>query len=225
MNRRKLYKKSCKKLREIERLHLCTFKTPTSWAVMSEQGDADCAFSMCNGVKCLSSLSHEEEEKLKKEDAYRDQVTRMRKKTINDLPEDIEFIIMSYLPPNLRLVLLKQKYSYKFLANKLHSMPKEHSTLQRLHSLVGQCKGILKKYLDKSGDIYKNVVWYIDARRKDIVKTLPKHCEFLYYEKLSYIIMAAIQNYTKMYKKTNDINEHFTVEKQILGLYVRVVNL
>jgi len=26
-------------------LHLCTFKTPTSWAVMSERGDADCAFT------------------------------------------------------------------------------------------------------------------------------------------------------------------------------------
>jgi hypothetical protein len=32
-------------------LHLCTFKTPPSGAVMSERGDADCAFSMCNGVK------------------------------------------------------------------------------------------------------------------------------------------------------------------------------
>jgi hypothetical protein len=32
-------------------LHLCTFKTPTKWAVMSEQGDADCAFEMRNGVK------------------------------------------------------------------------------------------------------------------------------------------------------------------------------
>jgi predicted NAD-dependent protein-ADP-ribosyltransferase YbiA (DUF1768 family) len=32
-------------------LHLCTFKTPPSGAVMSEQGDADCTFSMCNGVK------------------------------------------------------------------------------------------------------------------------------------------------------------------------------
>ena len=31
-------------------LHLCTFKTPPSGAVMSERGDADCAFSMCNGV-------------------------------------------------------------------------------------------------------------------------------------------------------------------------------
>jgi hypothetical protein len=31
-------------------LHLCTFKTPTSWAVMSERGDADCAFEMRNGV-------------------------------------------------------------------------------------------------------------------------------------------------------------------------------
>ena len=31
-------------------LHLCTFKTPTSWAVMSERGDADCAFQMRNGV-------------------------------------------------------------------------------------------------------------------------------------------------------------------------------
>ena len=32
-------------------LHLCSFKTPTLWAVMSEEGDADCAFSMRNGVK------------------------------------------------------------------------------------------------------------------------------------------------------------------------------
>ena len=31
-------------------LHLCTFKTPTSWAVMSERGDTDCAFKMRNGV-------------------------------------------------------------------------------------------------------------------------------------------------------------------------------
>ena len=32
-------------------LHLCTFKTPMKGAVMSEQGDADCSFSMCNGVQ------------------------------------------------------------------------------------------------------------------------------------------------------------------------------
>jgi hypothetical protein len=31
-------------------LHLCTFKTPTKWAVMSERGDADCAFEIRNGV-------------------------------------------------------------------------------------------------------------------------------------------------------------------------------
>ena len=40
-------------------LHLCTFKTPTSSAVMSEQGDADCAFIMRNGVKnniCIVKL-------------------------------------------------------------------------------------------------------------------------------------------------------------------------
>ena len=38
---------------EMEELHLCTFKTPPSGAVMSEQGDADCAShcAMCNGVK------------------------------------------------------------------------------------------------------------------------------------------------------------------------------
>ena len=32
-------------------LHLCTIKTPTLSAVMSEQGVADCAFEMRNGVK------------------------------------------------------------------------------------------------------------------------------------------------------------------------------
>ena len=34
-----------------EDLHLCTFKTPISWAVVSERGDADCAFQTRNGVK------------------------------------------------------------------------------------------------------------------------------------------------------------------------------
>ena len=34
-----------------ESLHLCTFKTPPLGAVMSEQGDADCALKMRNGVK------------------------------------------------------------------------------------------------------------------------------------------------------------------------------
>jgi len=176
-------------------------------------------------LKRLSSLSHEEEEKLKKESFYKDAICKLRKKTINDLPEDVEFIIMSYLPPKLRLMLLKQKYSHKFLAHKLHNAPKDFSTLQRLHSLVGQCKDVLKKYLDRQGDIYKNANWYIDLSQKDLMKPLPKHCEFLYYEKLSYIIMAAIQNYSKMYKKTEDTNEHFKVEKQILGLYVHVINL
>ncbi len=37
-------------------LHLCTFKTPPKGAVMSERGDADCAFQMCNGVKRASIL-------------------------------------------------------------------------------------------------------------------------------------------------------------------------
>lgn len=32
-------------------LHLCTYKTPPSGAVMSGEGDADCAFEMCNSVK------------------------------------------------------------------------------------------------------------------------------------------------------------------------------
>uniref|UniRef100_A0A6C0H2J8 Uncharacterized protein n=1 Tax=viral metagenome TaxID=1070528 RepID=A0A6C0H2J8_9ZZZZ len=32
-------------------LHICTFKTATKWAVMSERGDADCEFQMRSGVK------------------------------------------------------------------------------------------------------------------------------------------------------------------------------
>ena len=43
-------------VKEPEPLHLCSFKTPTLWASLpkgreSQQGDADCAFQMRNGVK------------------------------------------------------------------------------------------------------------------------------------------------------------------------------
>ena len=42
-------------------LHLCTFKTPTSWAIMSCEDDADCEFSMRNGVKKIIRLSDQEQ--------------------------------------------------------------------------------------------------------------------------------------------------------------------
>ena len=48
-----LYDYRCK----IKRLlHLCTFKPPTKWAVMSERGDANCAFQMRNGVKKIEEM-------------------------------------------------------------------------------------------------------------------------------------------------------------------------
>jgi len=34
-------------------LHLFSFKSPALWAEMNEKGDADCAFSMRNGVTGL----------------------------------------------------------------------------------------------------------------------------------------------------------------------------
>ena len=37
-------------------LHLRSFKTPPSGAVMSDEDDADCAFSMRKGVKTASVL-------------------------------------------------------------------------------------------------------------------------------------------------------------------------
>lgn len=43
-------------------LDLCTCKTPLSGAVMSEQGDADCAFSMCNGVNDEKTIEEIDEQ-------------------------------------------------------------------------------------------------------------------------------------------------------------------
>ena len=61
-------------------LHLCTIKTPTLSAVMCEQGGADCAFEMRNGVK-------EESKKIKKR---RDQKNRT---TYNDiLPDKLDYL-------------------------------------------------------------------------------------------------------------------------------------
>ena len=48
-----------------EILHLCTFKTPPSGAVMSERGDADCTFEMCNGVNHLKNTETSDINELK----------------------------------------------------------------------------------------------------------------------------------------------------------------
>ena len=61
-------------------LHLCTIKTPTLSAVMCEQGGADCAFEMRNGVK----------EKSKKIKKRRDQKNHT---THNDiLPDKLDYL-------------------------------------------------------------------------------------------------------------------------------------
>ena len=62
-------------------LHLCTFKTPPSGAVMGERGDADCALKMRNGVK----------QKTVKKKILRPRINKRKGGDGDDLPSTINY--------------------------------------------------------------------------------------------------------------------------------------
>ena len=91
-------------------LHLCTFNTPTSWEVMKEERDANCALKMRNGVKhyykCISRICN----------------TKLEKKDMNFAPSSVRFLSLVYSHPKMKNSIdLKIDIMYYLMDNEILS--------------------------------------------------------------------------------------------------------
>jgi hypothetical protein len=170
-------------------------------------------------LKTKKNLSQEELDKIQSETYYRDIIKNVYQTLLNCLPDEVQNIIWEYVDPNTRIACLKRKYPCDMIKTKLNALPKERSTIRKLFMCKEVIKPILKKYLKKDGDIYKSINRYIEFTVRECSSTLPNHCKYLYYEKLIYMIMAALQNYSKMYKTETNSAVIFENEKTMLKLY------
>lgn len=180
-----------------------------------------------NLLKKKDVLNREEKDKIEKEKYYKDLI-RGKKKFLEQLPDDVQNYILSFLDLNTRLGLLRVTRTPEQIVKKLSTLPNTKLTIKKLYSCVKYVKPILNTYLNKDGDIYKKVSYYVkdtayhSTTWYDFTRPLPSHCKNLYFDLLVFIIMAGVKNYTKMYKQTTSAKEIQKNEKLMIKLFLRI---
>jgi len=148
---------------------------------------------------------------------------------VSYLPYELINIVYSYLTPKDRLALLKQKYPWDKIKNKLMSIPKEKVNLYKLLTCINLVRPILCNFLDENGDIMRRCRYVLFIKPKDIrnvlkaVKYKPRS-QFNSTQMIDAVI-CAIRYYTRMYKETTSSIIHYKYEKVMIQLYAHVLSL
>ena len=184
------YKKSTKKLREIESL------------------------------KKKQNLTPEESAKIQKESYYKNTVHELTKKQFHDLPDDVLYIIMSFLPYNTRLSILKQKYPIKNIISKLEKIPHDNTSLmKKLHKCATMAFDLNLHYY------HDNTIMLFMYMHKSPYPNYDSHnkCNFIR------MIFACCKNYTQIYKPNyHGANTKYGIlfhESSVFKLYSHVLKL
>jgi hypothetical protein len=160
------------------------------------------------------------------------------------LPDAVQQIILSYLPLNIRLNILHQKYPTKMLIQKLTELPKNLNTFDKLYHLITLSEPILTElYKQNMIDLYwtdifcecplhfeytlrllktKSYNYYYNQRielQTDIIKGIDIDYCLNYFIN---IIVYTFTHYTRMYKK--DLHDwHRTNEKIIFKALLHIL--
>lgn len=173
-------------------------------------------------------LTQEEVEKINKEEEY----THMCKKNspieknYEGLPDELQNIILSFLDPNTRLKILRQKYTLKFVSKKLDSFPKTRETMKKMCKMTTLVKDILINVMDKNGQINTKTSYVLNCEGSYICsKKRSKYYAVGSIDTMTCAILGGIRNYTKMYQLIKDKKTHYKYEKMIIKLYAALVLL
>lgn len=187
-------------------------------------------------IELLKRKQHhtkEELEKMQRESFYKEQMFEKTKKKFEDIPEDMIFIILSYLPLCERLNILKHKYPTSVLKKSLSMLPITVETFYKLYPCVTMARKVLSAILPPDGTIMNDFrlgFYLIDKKYVDrsgrvggVIKennpSLLADVQFCIK-----VIIKTIQKYTKMY----DYNSHTglelsLLEKSMLHLFIRIL--
>jgi hypothetical protein len=184
------YKKAMKKLREIE--------------------------SLIN----KKTLTKEEREKVEKKSYYKNIINSQNKIKFTDLPDDVLFIIISYLPVNVRLNILKKKYTFDFISNKIKNMSVTNKVVKKLCYYANIVNDILRESYFNSEGYSKYYSEWLRYYYTDVVTG--SNTEYLK-GLFSDMILHVIKNYIKMYKNKNLKDKYLQFEKKIFHLYSFII--
>jgi hypothetical protein len=189
----------------------------------------NCAFSgrekkwIGNYYKYLSDLSEDEEEKnIISQITECEELDREKDIDFNNLPEDILYIILSFLPVNKRLEILKYKYRKNIIKSKLQKIEPTNEGLIQMWKCASIATHILKSLIDDDNISNKFSSFSIRffTKEKD-----PSIYSIFYKENFTKLILGAIRHYTRIYKFGHYTNkkviEH--IEKIVLNMFAHFI--
>jgi hypothetical protein len=208
-------KKYLKKLREIETLKKKQNLTPDELSKIEKYTEYKKIISKNNGSSLLESI-----------------------------PDDIKQLILSYLPLNTRLNILRQKYPIELLTKRLSEIPKNIKMFDKFYHLVTLLEPILSEFYKKNmTDFYYTDIFcgcltnfeytlrmiknqsnrYYYYKRVEAQRDISKGRNVDYYfDHFINIIIYTLKNYTRMYKK--DLPDwHRTNEKIMLKVLLHIL--
>ena len=165
-------------------------------------------------------LNPEEIEKVKKETYYLDIVNCLYKKALEVLPDDLQILILSFVDSKTRLAYLRITYTPHTINEKIKKISNTESAKRKLHSSLKYINPTLKASLNKEGNIYKSIGYYITETR-----SFNSMNHWRFFEIMTEIIMAAVKQHKKIYSikmKQNDLRKR---EIEMIKFYLFILRL
>ena len=176
-------------------------------------------------LKQKKNHSVEELDKISKENHYRKLLQQQiyGGTVLSVLPDDLKIYVLEFVDVNTRLNLLRTKYTPDFIQNKLSLLPNDKLlTIKQLFSCVRYVKKILTSYLNKQGESYRKIKYYINDNLQYFTKYFDESRGFVMSRLLISMIITGVKHFTNIYKQTSDVGEIHDNEKNMIKLFARV---
>lgn len=179
-------------------------------------------------LKQKDHFTNEEIEKVEREHEYKNIIKHQYKKVFDVLPDDVQMYILGFLDTNTRLNILRSKYTHSFVYCHLSALPNTPLTIKQLYSCIKYVRSILATYLNKHGEIYQKIRYYVEHSKYHslnldyFLQKPPIQNKKKYIDSLISVIITAIKYYTNMYSKTKDKNEIYKNEINMTLLFCRI---
>ena len=196
-------------------------------------------------LKKKSNLTPEELAKVNKDHQYKKSMNK-NKPLLETVPDDIQQVILSYLPINIRLNVLRNKYSIEYLTEKLVKLPKNLKTFDKLYHYATLVEPILSEMhkINMTDLFYYDIFYHCNTNFEYEIRMIRNKKYNYYYSKridtqqsiiqnknyyIDYnfqryinIIVYTLKIYTRMYRK-NRPDWHDANEKILLKLMLNIL--
>lgn len=136
------------------------------------------------------------------------------KTDFEDLPFDVTNIILSYLPPNVRINILRKKYDM------IRKIAEKNISVTEMIVLVNQCQCLLMTCLNNNVEIniyrghldYYKIYDHFEEDDKEFIIWTGKK-----------ILTHIVTKYTKMYKNKSLKDKYSDFERVVFNVYSKIL--